>query len=439
MKEEAKKSEVSVPGDALKISNAQRQKLAETLDQQLEDELQKLENSGSKYMDGWTEENWEREMESHPFFANQSSFDGTNELSPLMKGIQDLKYSPDENTPAELATNYKEDGNFNFKCKKYRLAVLAYTEGLRNANLAMSTAELSEQEKNAIITIKAQLITNRAAAQYRLGNYRSSLLDCRMALKELPGHLKAVERAVESCIKLKRYKECMEWCDTGLRIVNSMNNVDAEKKKKYQNSRAQAEKSYREAERNKRKEEAAIRKAKQAEQHLIATIQSRGIDIRKTDSSVHEKGKDILRMSDIEPCHPAALQKTVHLIQSDDGINVLVWPVLFLYPEHGESDFIEEFTESDSIADHLNIMFDQSESPPWDVEGKYRSSKDINVYFEDARCAARPKLVTVDTCLSLLEVLSRNNNHPGVIAGTPSFILLAKNSAFEKEFLNKYT
>ena len=208
---------------------------------------------------------------------------------------------------------------------------------------------------------------------------------------------------------------------------------------KYQNFRAQAEKSYREAERNKRKEEAAIRKAKQAEQHLIATIQSRGIDIRKTDSSVHEKGKDILRMSDIEPCHPAALQKTVHLIQSDDGINVLVWPVLFLYPEHGESDFIEEFTESDSIADHLNIMFDQSESPPWDVEGKYRSSKDINVYFEDARCAARPKLVTVDTCLSLLEVLSRNNNHPGVIAGTPSFILLAKNSAFEKEFLNKYT
>ena len=47
-------------------------------------------------------------------------------------------------------------------------------------------------------------------------------------------------------------------------------------------------------------------------------------------------------MSDIEPCHPAALQQTVHLIQSDDGINVLVWPVLFLYPEHGESDFIED-------------------------------------------------------------------------------------------------
>ena len=34
--------------------------------------------------------------------------------------IQDLKYSPDENTPEELAIAHKEDGNFQFKCKKYR-------------------------------------------------------------------------------------------------------------------------------------------------------------------------------------------------------------------------------------------------------------------------------------------------------------------------------
>ena len=38
-----------------------------------------------------------------------------DELSPLMKGMQDLKYSPEENTSEELAKNYKEDGNFQFK------------------------------------------------------------------------------------------------------------------------------------------------------------------------------------------------------------------------------------------------------------------------------------------------------------------------------------
>jgi len=142
-------------------------------------------------------------------------------------------------------------------------------------------------------------------------------------------------------------------------------------------------------------------------------------------------------MNDIEPCHPAALNKKVRLVTSHGNESVLVWPVLFLYPEHGESDFIEEFTESDILYDHLYQMFDQSDPPPWDREGTYRSSKDINVYFEDDRCEARPKLIMVDTKKSLLELLSCNE-HPGVIAGTPTFIVLAKNSTFENDFLRKY-
>ena len=82
-----------------------------------------------------------------------------------MQGLQDLKYSPDENTPEELAKNYKEDGNFNFKCKKYRFATASYTEGLK--------------VKCGVKEIETALLTNRAAAQFHVGNYRSSLIDCR--------------------------------------------------------------------------------------------------------------------------------------------------------------------------------------------------------------------------------------------------------------------
>ena len=112
--------------------------------------------------------------------------------------------------------------------------------------------------------------------------------------------------------------------------------------------------------------------------------------------------------------------------------------MLFLYPEYGESDFIEAFNEIDVIDDHLIHMFDQSEPAPWDIERKYRSFEDINVYFEDTRSKSKSKLVKVDTKRPLLEVLSNKNGYPGVIAGTPAFILLAKKSPFEKEFLNKY-
>ena len=59
-----------------------------------------------------------------------------------------------------------------------------------------------------------------------------------------------------------------------------------------------------------------------------------------------------LSMEMLEPLHPAAVQRRVGLIdifsyrihikvRLEDG--KLVWPVLFLYPEKGETDFIEEF------------------------------------------------------------------------------------------------
>lgn len=61
-------------------------------------------------------------------------------------------------TCIELANNYKEDGNFNYKYKKYRLAVISYTEGIKT--------NCQDQE------LMAQLYNNRAAAQFLLKNYR---------------------------------------------------------------------------------------------------------------------------------------------------------------------------------------------------------------------------------------------------------------------------
>lgn len=58
----------------------------------------------------------------------------------------------------ELALTYKEDGNFNFKCKKYRLAIISYTEGLK--------------QKCGDADLNAQLYNNRAASHYFLKNYR---------------------------------------------------------------------------------------------------------------------------------------------------------------------------------------------------------------------------------------------------------------------------
>ena len=331
--------DTSDTGGKQKISNTERTEMMKKMDKELEEHFAMLEAKAAargprtKMVDGWTEENWEEEMQNHPFF-NQGWKEG-KEMSPLMQGLQDLKYSPDENTKEELAKSYKEDGNFNFKCKNYRFAVASYTEGLK---------AMSEDKE-----MKTQLLTNRAAAQFHIENYRSSLRDCEAALVVTPMHMKAVLRGAQCCYKLKHYAACVTWCDKGLEVDTTQAVLI-----KMRADSAQMEKT---KQRDARKKMAAEKRDKQEHSALLDIIRQRGIKVQSKGSS--------LALSDLEPCHPAAIQKIVRL---EEG--VLVWPVLFLYPEVGETDFIEEFRETDQFADHLDAMFGTQERAPWDQAGR---------------------------------------------------------------------
>jgi hypothetical protein len=60
----------------------------------------------------------------------------------------------------------------------------------------------------------------------------------------------------------------------------------------------------------------------------------------------------------------------------------MVWPVLLLYPEYGQSDFIRAFSEHDSLDAHLDQIFSPHQPPaPWDAERKY-VREDLWVYFQ---------------------------------------------------------
>lgn len=81
-----------------------------------------------------------------------------DKVSPLVEGLQNLRYDPIDNTPEELADKHKEDGNFNFKCRKYKLAIMCYQEGLK---LGFQNNQL-----------RAQMLNNMSASHYFLENYR---------------------------------------------------------------------------------------------------------------------------------------------------------------------------------------------------------------------------------------------------------------------------
>ena len=56
---------------------------------------------------------------------------------------------------AACALAHKDDGNYHFQKKDYRSAIKAYTEGLK--------------QKHEDESLKAILLTNRAAANFHLG------------------------------------------------------------------------------------------------------------------------------------------------------------------------------------------------------------------------------------------------------------------------------
>ncbi|XP_008551237.1 DNA polymerase interacting tetratricopeptide repeat-containing, protein of 47 kDa [Microplitis demolitor] len=375
-----------------KWTDEERLELAAKLDNELDEYINSLEKK--KYTEGWPEDRWQEEMEKHPFFMKEIPESG--EVSPLMEGLQQLKYSEEDNTPDELAANYKEDGNFNYKYKKYRLAILSYTEGIKT------------QCKDD--NIRAQLYNNRAASHFMLKNYRSSLNDSKHAMKLQPNYPKALSRAASCCYYIKNYDECIEFCNKyiaengpNVEISSLMTKAILERKQKQRTERLK----------NKRDET-----EKKEEEKLLQAIKSRNIKFDFND-------KKILEIKNLVPQIPQLAEHRVR-IDTDDR---LIWPVVILYPETMQTDFIQNFHENTRFIDQLEEVF--TEPPEWDIERRYNLSN-VNVYFE----GDKKTIHKVDVNQTLESILKTNGFI--VKAGTPSFFILVANSDAEKKFLNNY-
>ncbi|XP_066148808.1 DNA polymerase interacting tetratricopeptide repeat-containing, protein of 47 kDa [Euwallacea fornicatus] len=377
--------------DKTQMTNEERLKLCRKLDADLEEFITNLPKR--KYQDGWPEDRWEEEMAKHPFFMKKVPELG-EELHPLYEGLQKLKYDPEENEPYDLAIAYKDDGNFNFKHKNYRLAIVAYSEGIKQ--------NCGDHE------VEASLLNNRAAAHWFLKNYRSCLKDCELALKIKPMYNKVLNRAANCCYHLTQYNKALEFCDKLLE--------DNSNNKEILDLRKKCLKELKEKERNERKKDIEKKKQKKLEDDLIKEIVARGYQIEQGCSGN-------INLSQLEPYFPELAQYKVSLNKES---NSLVWPVVFVYPEYKIMDYVQQFNEHDSISEHLNIIFETY--PEWDQQKKYAPGN-INVYFENLE----QKLVKVDDKKPLGEVLM----NPGYVIkrGTPSFMIFVKGSDAEKMYL----
>lgn len=82
-----------------KWTDEERLELATKQEAELDDFINNLKKT--PYTEGWPEDRWQEEMEKHPFFSKKAPEPG-DEMSPLMEGLQQLKYGENENTPEGL-------------------------------------------------------------------------------------------------------------------------------------------------------------------------------------------------------------------------------------------------------------------------------------------------------------------------------------------------
>ncbi|NWX55313.1 TTC4 protein, partial [Promerops cafer] len=294
------------------------------------------------------------------------------------------------------------EGNEYFKEKDYGRAVAAYSEGLRRR---CGDAELD-----------AVLLTNRAAAHFHLGNYRSALNDAIQAKKLKPTHLKAIIRGALCHMELKNFLEAIAWCEEGLQIDS--------KEKKLVEMRAKADKLQLEGTFLGTQTDFSTRGQGRA---VLGTelLCERNIKLVFEPSDEEEEVSDGLAEICLDGFHSdSATGAKVHL-DADGSLN---WPVLFLYPEHEQTDFTVAFHESSRFIDHLMVMF--AELPPWDLEKKYLPNN-LELYFEDEE---REEMFEVDPEHTLLQVLQHERYF--VKAGTPAVLVFAKRSPFSKKYFS---
>ncbi|XP_065368090.1 DNA polymerase interacting tetratricopeptide repeat-containing, protein of 47 kDa [Calliphora vicina] len=373
----------------------ERLELAAKLDADLDAYIDGLEKK--RYEEGWPEDRWREEMDKHPFFMKKAPQPG-DEVHPMFEGLQKLKYDPEENTAEDLALNYKEDGNFYMKHKKYRMAIYSFNEGFK-----------TKCEKPEVLAV---LYNNRSAAHFFLKNYRSSLEDAQKALEYKPDYSKSRWRAAQCAFELERFDLCSQICDEILE--NDADDKNAQELLKNNKLRKL------EKERNERKE--AIEKKKKAQYyHRLCNA----LEERKVKYDDQQPGKEIVNEELLKPKFLPLEDYPVHL---DEDNKTLIWPAAFSYPEYLYSDFQQNLSEEARMSDVVDSLF--AEPLPQDNTNSYRPDT-VNVYYENRKVGCVHK---VDLHKTIKQIVKEKGFF--VTGGSLLFYIVPKDTRVEQEFLH---
>ena len=285
---------------------------------------------------------------------------------------------------SEVATNFKNQGNEYFVGKRYKEARGFYTQGLD---------AYPRDEK-----LQETLLINRAACNLELENYGMTIRDCSQALGLNPRSIKAFYRSAKALFALERFIEAVDCCDHAL-LLDEGNTAARQLRARIVDRSAVVEK---------REEEKKERERREAEGRVAMgkALLARGIWVETTAKPPDNPNPAHFDPDSLKPASSPALPLLGDKKwAAPDAIQTpVIFPVLFLYPVHFQSDLISHFHEDTSIGEHLDLMFPSESrgSLPWDAKGEYTSSN-LNVYAT----TKRKRLLKLGRKITLREVLDQ--------------------------------
>jgi tetratricopeptide (TPR) repeat protein len=324
------------------------------------------------------------------------------ERSGLAEAFTSLKY---DDTPTQLMLSFKKMGNDAFANGRRNVAknVQFYRDAINHYYEAIAWAEkiepmlpgdlraadnddqtYTEQELNAL---KASLCCNAALSHSQLKNWGHSRNDAKKAIAFDKMNVKAWFRLAKAHQMLQNWEDAGDAIDNGLAIPGQKDNVDLNKLQTQvaaKVSRARKLRQQRERARAQR-----VSQVKQVWKHCKdENIQLGRVPLVASVADDEDGTDEESKWHHHRP-------NSGNLPEASNGD--WVWPCMFLYPSHKQSDFVKHFGESEMLALRMAQMFPEAEdgdgqtSMPWDYNNEFTCSK-LAVYFE-VHCSDGDSLV----------------------------------------------
>jgi len=227
-----------------------------------------------------------------------------------------------------------------------------------------------------------------------------------------PNNVKAYYRANKASTAVEKYEQSIQFCNDGLAKYPT--------NKELKETKIQAQKRLEEMKKKDLEKQESL-KQKQGVQNLIKT---KGIRIGSYFFS--------------SMTQYLASGSSIYV----DEMQNLHFPVLLLYEEHNQTDFIQDFDESHTFQQHIIEIFPGGKQfCPWDTGKKY-VHHNLEIYFisnavkplQHKGSGKRKRKIKVRQTSTLRKVLLYKEY---VVPGFPVFYIVVKGSKFKEEFLKR--